>query len=107
MKMEDMFKLPKTKINVFVAAVNEKVKGEAIKIAQKLRTERINCQTDLMGKNLTKQLEYADSVRIPFVLIVGEKELKEKKFVLKDMMKKSESKLKIEEIIKSVGRNYR
>lgn len=93
--------------SIFVASVNDKVREDSIKIVQKLRENGIKSDFDLMGKNLTKQLEYADSVGIPFVLIVGEKELKEKKFVLKDMMKKSESKLKIEEIIKSVGRNYR
>jgi histidyl-tRNA synthetase len=100
MEEEKLFKLPKTKVKVFVANVDEKVKAEAIKISQKLRERGIACQTDLMKRSLTKQLEYCNSVGIPFVLIVGEKELKEKKFKIKDMKKKIEKKLKLEEIFK-------
>jgi histidyl-tRNA synthetase len=100
MEEEKMFKLPKTKVKVFVANVNEKVKEEAIKISQKLRERGIACQTDLMNRNLTKQLEYCDSVGIPFVLIVGEKELREKKFKIRDMEKKIEKRLMLEEIFK-------
>jgi histidyl-tRNA synthetase len=71
MEEEKLFKLPKTKVKVFVANVDEKVKVEAIKISQKLRERGIACQTDLMKRSLTKQLEYCNSVGIPFVLIVG------------------------------------
>jgi len=107
MKENKMFDLPKTKVKIFVAAVNEKVKEDVIKIVQKLRRENISCQTDLMNKNLTKQLEFADSLEIPYVLIVGEKEIKKKKFKLKDMQKKTEKEMKLEEIIKLVSRSYR
>lgn len=103
MKEEKMFDLPKTKVKVFVATVNEKIKDDAVKIAQKLRKENISCQIDLMGRNLTKQLEFANSLGIPYVLIVGEKELKEKKFKLKDMEKKIEKEARLEEIKKLIA----
>jgi len=99
MKDEKMLVLPKTKVKVFVASVNEKVKNEVIKIMQDLRGQGISCQADLMYRSLTKQLEFADSLGIPFCLIVGEKELEEKKFKLKDMEKKTEKELKLEEVI--------
>lgn len=98
MKSEQMFNLPKTKTKVFVANVNEKVKKEAIKIAQDLRRDGIECQVDLMGRNLTRQLEYADSLDIPFVIIIGPKELKEMKVKVRDMEKKSETEVKINEL---------
>ena len=99
MKAEQMLNLPKTKSKVFVAAVDEKVRGDAIKIAQELRSEGISCQIDLMSRNLTRQLEFADAMGIPFVIIVGEEELKSKKFKLKDMEKKSESSMSLKKII--------
>lgn len=99
-KTDKLFDLPKTKVKVFVANVDEKVKSETIKIAQKLRKEGIFCQTGLMNRNLTKQLEFADGLGVPYTLIVGEKELKEKKFKLKDMKKKTEKKIKLDKIIK-------
>jgi histidyl-tRNA synthetase len=92
--------LPKTKVRVFIASVNEKVKDDVIKIAQKLRNERISCQIDLMNRNLTRQLEYADSLGIPFVIIVGQKELENKVFRLKDMNRKTEELLNFDDLIK-------
>lgn len=100
MKEKKMFEMKKTGTKVFVANVDEKMKIKAIEIGQQLRKKEINCQTDLMDRDLTKQLEYADSLGIPFVIIVGEKELKEKKFKLKDMKKKSERELRLDEIEK-------
>lgn len=105
-KERKMINLPKTKVKVFVANVDEKVKLDAVKIAQKLREKNIPCQTDLMNRSLTKQLEFADSLGIPYVLIVGEKELKSKKFVLKNMKKKSEKQLKFESIFKFLDRSW-
>jgi len=102
MREEEMFELPETKVKVFVANVDEKVKPEVIKIAQKLRKREIQCQTDMMGRNLTQQLEYADSSRIPYAVIVGPKELKDKKFKLKDMKKKVEEELTLDQIIKII-----
>jgi histidyl-tRNA synthetase len=109
MKEREMkiFDLPKTRVKVFVASVNENVKGDVVKIAQKLREENVSCQTDLMNRNLTKQLEYADNLGIPYVLIVGEREVRSKKFKLKDMKKKTEKNLKLDEIIVAVNRSYR
>lgn len=104
MKNEKMFDLPKTKVKVFVANVNEKVKAEVIKIAQKLRKKGISCQIDLMNRKLTKQLEYVDSIGIPFVIVVGREELKKKKFRLKDMRKKTEKELSLQEIIKLLNK---
>jgi len=100
MKEKKIFEMKNTVTKVFVANVDEKTKKNAIKIAQKLRNEGISCQTDLMNRNLSKQLQYADSLGIPYSIVVGEKELKEKKFKLKDMKKKTERKMELEEIIK-------
>jgi len=100
MKEEKIFDLPKTKVKVFVANVNDDVKGEAIKIANKLRKDGISCLVDLMNRNLTKQLEYADSLDIPYTVIIGPEELKRRVVKVKDMKKKEESEVKIEELSK-------
>ena len=100
MEQEKMFKLEKTKTKIFVASVDEKVKSNAVKIAKELREKGINCQVDLMGRSLGKQLEYANTSAIPFVLIVGKKELKKKKFKLRDMKAKKEKEVSLNEIMK-------
>lgn len=98
MKEEKMFDFPKTKVKVFIANVNEDVKKETIKIAKKLRKDGISCQVDLMNRNLSKQLEFVDNLGIPYVVIVGPKELKKKSVVVRDMRKERESEVKIEKI---------
>jgi len=103
LKEQKLFEMKKTGAKIFVANVDEKMRIKSIEIAQELRKGGINCQTDLMGRNLTKQLEYADSLGIPFVVIVGEKEIKKKKFKLKDMRKKTEKEMDIQNILKMLG----
>jgi histidyl-tRNA synthetase len=98
-KKKKMFEVKRTETKVFVANVDEKMKIETIKIVQRLRNKGVSCQTDLMNRNLSKQLQYADSLGIPYVVVVGEKEVKENKFKLKDMKKKTEKSLKLDEII--------
>ena len=100
MQQEKMFKLEKTKTKVFVAAVDDKVRENAREIAKRLRGEGIGCQVDLMKRSLSKQLEYADALGIPYVLIVGQKELKSKKFKLRDMKKKNEKTMTLQQILK-------
>ena len=102
MEQEEMFKLGKTKTKIFVASVNDKVKPNAIDIARDLQAKGINCQVDLMGRNLGKQLEYANALDIPFVLVVGEKEVKSKKFKLRDMKNKKEKELSLNQILKMI-----
>ncbi len=98
MKNEGMLKTPKTCTKIFIVAVNEKVRDEAIKIAEKLRKRGIEAETDLMGRDLRKQLEYTNSSGIPYALFVGEKELEAKKFTLRDMKTGKENKIQGEQI---------
>jgi histidyl-tRNA synthetase len=75
-----------TRIEVFVANVNEGVALDAIRLSQELLRRGVAAEPDLMGRKLGRQLEYANSKRIPYVLVVGPDELKTKKFKLKDMV---------------------
>jgi histidyl-tRNA synthetase len=92
-------------VDVYVAVVDDSVRKEAIGIVQNLRRNSIRAYIDLMGRNLTKQLEYANSLNIPYCIIVGKKELEKKMFKLKDMKAKSEKELKLEDIIKLLRQN--
>jgi len=66
---------------------------ESIKLAQKLREKEKNVSI-FYGKP-SKALEYANAYKINNVIFVGEKEVKEKKFKVKDMKIGKESLLKI------------
>ena len=80
---------------VLVTNTNEEKTSE---IANKLREKDINTEVYLDQKDLEKQLKYADKKQIPYVLIFdGEK------LVLKDMEKRTQENLTIEEIIKKLS----
>ncbi|HOW37058.1 MAG TPA: ATP phosphoribosyltransferase regulatory subunit [Candidatus Pacearchaeota archaeon] len=66
---------------------------EAIKLSQKLRKN--NAAVSLFYGKPSKALEYANAYSINKVVFVGEKEVKNKKFTVKDMDSGKESALKI------------
>lgn len=99
-----MFKL-EPPVKLFVVSVSDNVRPEALKICQMFRREGISADFDVAGRNLSAQLKYANSCLMPFVLFVGEKELKEKKFKLKDMVCGEEKIGNLEEIIKELKKS--
>jgi len=62
---------------------------EAVKLADKLRGEGVACVVSF--DKVGKALEYANSYSIPYVVFVGEEEVKKNKFKLKDMESGKES----------------
>ena len=55
---------------------------------------------DLNARGISKNLEYANKLDIPFVAILGEKELKKKEFTLKEMETGKERKVKFTDLKK-------
>lgn len=89
--------------NAFVISVNDEAKKSAIGIARRLRKSGIVAETDLMGRDLRKQLDYVNRKKIPYAVIVGPAEVKKKKYVLKDMKTGKESRLGVEGIAKKLA----
>ena len=87
-----------TVTHIFIAPVNESNRKDAIRIAKVLREKGINVEIDLMNRSLSKQMEYADKMKVPFVLIVGDEEVKSGKYRLKDMNRGIEKLVRLDEI---------
>ena len=64
-----------------------------IKIANKLRKEGKNTEIYLNNKKLKAKFKYADKLEIPYVVIIGEDEIKERKYTLKNMKTGEEEKV--------------
>jgi histidyl-tRNA synthetase len=75
---------------VFIATVQDQVRAEALKLAQSLRDNGIPTETDLKGRNLSKQLEYANSALIPYVIVLGPQELQSNILKIKSMATRTE-----------------
>ncbi len=89
----------KTYTKIFVALIDDKLIDETSKICQSLRGAGINTEQQLQASVLGKQFKYADRKGIPFVIILGEDEVKENVVMLKDMKTGEQEKLQLEEVI--------
>lgn len=58
---------------------------DASAVTRKLRDAGINTDIDMMSRKLPKNIKYAQSYGIPYALFVGENELQEGKFKLKNL----------------------
>lgn len=74
--------------------------NEAWKIANKLRDIGLNVYIDLNRKDFKGQIEYSVDKNVRFLLIVGKKELENKKLILQDREKREKIEINIDEIEK-------
>ncbi len=90
----------KTKTVAIVTSIDDSTIMEAFRIAQKLRRAGIPVRTEVMGeRKITKQLKYADTLGIPYAVIVGQTEVSTGTVKLKSMEKREEKEIKVEELI--------
>ena len=68
-----------------------------IEIANKLRTEGINTEIYLNNKKLKAKMKYADKLKIPYVMVIGEDEINSNVFKIKNMETGEEKNIKIED----------
>jgi len=83
---------------VFIASAQEKSRLEVMRLTQTLRDNGISAEFDLKGRPLSKQVEYASSARIPYLIVVGPQEIESKIVKLKEMATRAETSVSIDEI---------
>ena len=69
-----------------------------IKIANKLRSKGTNAEIYLNNKKLKAKFKYADKLKIPYVIVVGEDEIQSGKYTLKNMETGEEQKIEFENL---------
>lgn len=89
--------------NVLISYLSNGLIKNSLKLANKLRENGI--PTDLYSEKarLKKQLQYANNNNIPFVIIIGEDEIKNRKYILKNMKDGNQNLLTINEIINKMS----
>jgi len=97
-RLEILASIQEKKNNLLIISINQE--KEAIKLAEVLRKEGIAC--NVYYDKVTKGLDYANSYSIPYVLFVGEEEVKAKKFKLRDMKSGKEKMLNAEKICEEI-----
>lgn len=89
----------KTPSKVLVIPIN--TMKESLIVAQELRKAGI-CTDFALGRGVSKNLEYASALKIPYVVIIGENELKKKKVLLRDMSAGTEQLLTMKNVVKKL-----
>lgn len=84
---------------VFIATVQEGLKQEATKLAQKLRDNGVAAEVDLKARPLGKQLEYANAAKIPYLIVLGPQELQTQIVKVKEMATRNESQVPIDALV--------
>ncbi|MCX8167039.1 MAG: histidine--tRNA ligase [Candidatus Micrarchaeota archaeon] len=98
----------KTRKKIYVIS-DSMTYNECIKLATMLRTKNLIVELDLMKRNMTKQLEFADKLGYDYVFIFCEHEKKNNNLIIKNMKKNTQVKIdfgvsnyKLEEVLKYI-----
>lgn len=73
----------------------------SLNLAKSLRAEGISTEVQSSG-NFKKRLKYAVDLNIPFVVFIGEEEIKKNIYTVKDMVKKEQTTMKLKALIKNI-----
>ncbi len=76
---------------------------ESLKLAGKLRSNDIKVIIEMNKRKVKKALESADKNKIPYVIVLGENEVKTRKIEIKDMNNSTNIKVNIDDIDKIVN----
>jgi len=85
-------------LKVLFTNFGEKEALVALELLGKLRSAGVKADLYPTDAKIQKQLKYADSRRVPYVILLGEEELKDGSFVVKNMVKGDQTTYKINEL---------
>lgn len=97
----------KTYSLVFVGCVDQEFYSYASKVASELRKSSIAAETDLNNRTLRKQMDYANSLAIPYFVVIGENEVRDNIVTLKNMETGKEEKLSVQEMIQKLSKEQK
>ena len=92
--------LPKyiSSTDLYVIPFSKEFFGDADKLADTVRAKGLNVAVDYTGKKIGDQIKKADKDMIPFIVVVGEEEVKTNTFKIKNIITGTEVSLPAEKI---------
>jgi histidyl-tRNA synthetase len=90
----------KTVVQVYVIPI--KTMKECFAICKELRDAGVSADMDFSGKGISKNLDYVNSLGIPFAIIAGPKEVEQGKVTLKNMADGTEDKMSVLEAVAKI-----
>ena len=93
-----------SRTQVYVVVIGDALEG-AYGVAQKLRHAGITTEVDISERKFDKQLKTGLKKNIPNILFVGQSEIAEGRYTLKNLENSDEEKLTVDEIISKLARS--
>jgi histidyl-tRNA synthetase len=87
---------------VLIVHFDKSTQDHGLGLLQAFRKENISCEIYPDLTKLKKQLNYANKNNIPYVVVVGEEEVKTRKYTLKNMHKGEQKQLSLQQIIEEL-----
>lgn len=88
------------KVDIYIITLGDKARKWGLGTLPAFREQGISATMDYMGRSMKAQMKDADRENACYALIVGENELNEGKFTLRDMARSEEESLSLQEILK-------
>lgn len=83
---------------VFVATAQDEIRPQAVRLVQTLRDGGVSTELDLKKRSLSKQLEYANAIRVPYVIVLGQKEIQSQTVKIKNMETRTEIEVSLQNL---------
>jgi histidyl-tRNA synthetase len=87
-----------TTADIMILPMNEDL-TYALNVARALRDGNINTEVNYSKKSVKSMMNYANRIKVPYVIIIGEDEEKQNKVTLKNMITGEQTLGSVEEII--------
>lgn len=82
---------------LYIAPLGIPARCESIKILKNLRKLGIKAEVDLVGRFIKPQMRYANKIKARFIIVIGSKEIENKKAILKNMDTGAETEINLDE----------
>ncbi|BAP58446.1 histidine--tRNA ligase [Candidatus Tachikawaea gelatinosa] len=94
----------KKNISIYIVSLKKESNYFAIQLAEEIRNMKsmFKIFTDLSGKNLKKQLIYANKFKINYIIIIDDKNIKKSKILFKDLNLNSQFFLSKNDLLKKI-----
>lgn len=78
------------KVNYYFVTIGTEAKIFSLDLMKKLRNKDIVCETDFLNRSVKAQMKEANKIGAKYVIVIGENEMKEKRFKVKNMKESTE-----------------
>lgn len=90
-------------VDVYIVTLGDAARRWGVSQLPKLREKGVSATMDFMGRSLKAQMKDANRENASFTIIVGDNELNEGKFTLRNMKESEESSLSFDEILNKLN----